>query len=77
MFGPITRPLAKPFHKVAKDADLGRPSRTVTLPSGRTYRMSVVREPEMFRCPVCQEMTDDSDPCCGVGAKWDCDEVER
>lgn len=54
------------FIRSAKDADLGRPDR----------RLSVA-EPELFICPECREWTDDSDPCCGVGGKYDHDEVER
>lgn len=67
-------PLRKPFHKTVATRAA---TRIVQMQSGRIYRMSVVREPELFICGACGEWTDDSDPCCGVGAKYDHDEVER
>lgn len=68
-------PLKRPFHKTHSDASAGRPTRSVTLPSGRTYRMSVVREPDIDICRDCGEHaefeeTDDGcvSNCCGAGS---------
>lgn len=55
-------PLKRPFHKTATDADLGRATRSVTLPSGRTYRLTTVQPDTSNECRGCTiPLTEDAD----------------
>lgn len=67
--GLFTR-LKPPFHKTHTDATAGRATRTVTLPSGRTYRMALV-QPDIDICRDCgehAEFDENGSECCGAGA---------